>query len=378
MKTPTQLRLLASTNNARGDLFTRLVGDLFFALGYDNLRFDVHKSGREIDIQGTHRLEPRRLVAECKAQADKIGGADLNKFFGVVNRERSKDKQTPVTGYFVSLSGFRETGIEQEDETDEQERSILLDGSQVIEELIRIRILISHAHAAERAGRCAKHSELKDAVPDGAELLGHQLGYLWAVFYSQGKQRTHFALIHADGTALAKPVAQEVIQADRECGGSLHKLAYLSPPAPAPDREALAKRAVERYRKWIVTECGDIQLDGLPADADLSAFRMRLERLFCCWAAPLRRCRRWTCGRAPSWPGGARGCIPAWPFCRRVTRRSATTTRATVISSIPGSTAANGTTPPSTARGTWGRTPAWRYCHPATRLSVTSTSPTST
>ncbi len=33
MDTPASLRLLASTNNARGDLFTRLVKDLFFALG---------------------------------------------------------------------------------------------------------------------------------------------------------------------------------------------------------------------------------------------------------------------------------------------------------------------------------------------------------
>ncbi|NQT11424.1 MAG: NACHT domain-containing protein, partial [Planctomycetes bacterium] len=41
-----------------------------------------------------------------------------------------------------------------------------------------------------------------------------------------------------------------------------------------------AKSAVDRYRKWLVAECGYIQLDGLPADADLSAFRMRLERLF--------------------------------------------------------------------------------------------------
>ena len=280
MKTPTQLRLLASTNNARGDLFTRLVGDLFFALGYDNLRFDIHKSGREIDIQGTHRLEPRRLVAECKAHAKKMGGEDLNKFFGVVSRERDRDKRTPVAGYFVSLSGFRETGKEQEQQTSEQKRIILLDGRQVIEELIRIRILISHADAAERAGRCAEHAGLKDAVPDGAELLGHQSGYLWSVFYSQGKQRTHFALIHADGTPLAIPVAHEVIQADRKCKGSLHKMAYLSPLPPGPDREALAKSAVERYRQWVVTECGDIQLDGLPADADLSAFRMRLERLF--------------------------------------------------------------------------------------------------
>ncbi len=59
MQTPTSLRLLAATDNARGDLFTRLVKDLFFALGYDDLRLDLHTSGREIDIQGMHRLEPR-------------------------------------------------------------------------------------------------------------------------------------------------------------------------------------------------------------------------------------------------------------------------------------------------------------------------------
>lgn len=276
----THLRLLGSTNNACGDLFTRLTADLFFALGYDDLHFDVHKSGREIDIQGTHRLLPRRLVAECKAHADKMGGDHLNKFFGVLSRERGKDKQTPVDGYFVSLNGFRETGIEQERETDIQDRIVLLDGPRVIEELIRIRILVSQSEAAERAGRCAAQAGLPDAILDGAELLGHPLGYLWAVYYSQGKQRTHFALIHADGTPLAADSAQEVIQADRKCKGTLHKLTYLSPPAPVPDREAIAKAAVARYRQWVVAECGDIQLDGLPADADLAAFSMRLERLF--------------------------------------------------------------------------------------------------
>ena len=280
MTTPTPLRLLGSTNNARGDLFTRLVGDLFFALGYDDLRFDVHKSGCEIDIQGVHRVEPRRLVAECKAHGDKMGGADLNKLLGIVTRERDKHKPTPITAYFVSLSGFRETGKEQEQQTSEQKRIILLDGQRVIDELIRIRILVSRAEAAERAGRCAEHAGLTDAVIDGTELLGHPLGYLWVVFYARGKQRTHFALIHADGTPLAAAVADEVIKADRKCKGSLHKLTYLSPPAPAPDREAVAHAAVERYRQWVVKECGDIQLDGLPADANLSAFSMRLERLF--------------------------------------------------------------------------------------------------
>lgn len=276
----TPLRLLGSSNNARGDLFTRLTGDLFFALGYDELRFDVHKSGRELDIQGTHRLLPRRMVAECKAHADKMGGEDLNKFFGVLSRERSRDKETPVDGFFVSLNGFRETGIEQEQQTAEQDRIILVDGQRAINELIRVQILISLFEATERAGRCAAQAGLTDSVIDGTELLGHPLGYIWAVYYSQGKQRTHFALIHADGTPLATAVAREVIQVDRECEGSLHVMTYLSPPPSAPDRDTLAKAAVERYRQWVVQECGEIQLDGLPADAKLSAFSMQLERLF--------------------------------------------------------------------------------------------------
>ena len=115
---------------------------------------------------------------------------------------------------------------------------------------------------------------------DGAELLGHESGYLWIVFYSHGKQHTHFALIHADGTSLAEPVAHRVIQGDRDCNGSLHTFEYLAPPAPGPDREALATAAVERYRKWLAAECGYIQLDGLPADTNLAALRMKLERLF--------------------------------------------------------------------------------------------------
>lgn len=279
MTTSRPLRLLGATNNARGDLFTRLAGDLFFALGYDNLRRDVNKSGREIDIQGDHRTLPRRLVAECKAHKKKMGGAEVNKFLGVVTTERGKDKR-PVDGYFVSLNGLTGPALEQIDEVDEQDRIIPLDGKRIIDELICIEILISEAGAAERAGHCAEQNGLTDAVLDGAEVLGHSLGYLWAVYYSSGKQRTHFALIHADGTPLAEAVAQEVVQADRECEGSLHTLTYLPPPAPAADREAIAQAAVERYRQWVVEECGDIQMDGLPADADLSAFRMQLERVF--------------------------------------------------------------------------------------------------
>jgi hypothetical protein len=279
MDSPTTIRLLAWQNNARGDLFTRLMNDLFFALGYDALRRDVHQSGRELDIQGTHRLEPRRMVAECKAHTDKMGGSELNKFFGALTRERKKSAPVPITGYFVSLSGFTETGISQETETGD-DRLILLDAPRVIAELEHSRVLVGYARAAERAGHCAAHARLQDAVLDGADLLGHERGYLWALFYAHGKARTHVALIHADGTPLAESIAQEVIDADRQCGGSLHRLQYLSPPSPTPDRRAFADAAVARYRQWLGEECGYIQLDGLPAATDLSAARLKIERLF--------------------------------------------------------------------------------------------------
>jgi len=279
MTAPYQLRLLASTNNDRGDLFTRLVSDLFYALGYDNLRFDVHKTGREIDIEGTHRREPRRVIAECKAHAKKMGGAELNKLLGALTRERGKGM--PVTGYFVSLGGFSESGMEQELGTDEQHRIITLSASNVISELTDARILISLDEATERAGRCVEFAKLDDETTfEDAELLGHSLGYIWEIFYGRGKKRTHLALIHADGVPLAQSVAKEVVEADRECKGKLHELTYLAPPPTSPDRQALAQEAMEQYRRWLVAECGYIQLDGLPADTDLSALRMRLEKLF--------------------------------------------------------------------------------------------------
>ncbi|MFN2375127.1 MAG: restriction endonuclease, partial [Candidatus Binatia bacterium] len=134
MTPPSALRLLATTNNERGDLFTRLSKDLFFALGYDSLRLDVHRSGRELDVQGKHRMESRNVVGECKAHATKIGGDALNKFLGVLTRERARLKPTPVAGYFVSLSGFTETGIEQELESG-AEGLILLDAKRVVYEL---------------------------------------------------------------------------------------------------------------------------------------------------------------------------------------------------------------------------------------------------
>src|SRR5229473_357221 len=144
-----RIRILEEDNNRRGDLFGRLMADLFVALGYEQPRLNVHKSGRELDLAAEHRLEPRRAIGECKATAEPIGGDDLNKFVGALDAEH-EDKR-PVTGYFISLSGFKETAIEQESKR-RRTKIVTLTGPQVVSELVRGRILIGKDRATELAG----------------------------------------------------------------------------------------------------------------------------------------------------------------------------------------------------------------------------------
>ena len=112
---PVEIRILEKESNKRGDLFGRLMSHLFLALGYDDVRLNIHKTGREVDVEATDRTEKRRAVAECKAEKAKIGGTDINEFVGVLDAEKRRgDPKTK--GYFISLSGFTESAIEQEKE----------------------------------------------------------------------------------------------------------------------------------------------------------------------------------------------------------------------------------------------------------------------
>ena len=143
------IRILEKENNRRGDLFGRLMADLFVALGYEQPRINVHKTGRELDLSAEHRLEPRCAIAECKATVRPMGGSDLNKFAGVLNAESGK---RPVTGYFISLAGFTEAAIEQEKHR-RRTKIIRLTGAQIVSELVEGRILVPKERATELAGR---------------------------------------------------------------------------------------------------------------------------------------------------------------------------------------------------------------------------------
>lgn len=277
MQEQVSIRILEKENNRRGDLFGRLMADLFVALGYEQPRLNIHKTGREVDLSAEHRLEPRRAIAECKATTEPIGGDDLNKFVGVLDAERGDGEA--ITGYFISLAGFKETAIEQESQR-RKTKIVLLTGAQVVSELIKGRILVPKERATELAGRCC--GALNHLVLDPeAEFLAHERGWIWAIYYTQGKARTHFTLVHSDGTPLARVLADKIVAADRICGGELHGLFCLNPiPSPGSDNDSPVAATLAAYRRYIESECGFIQLDGMPADSDVGSRRLRLESLF--------------------------------------------------------------------------------------------------
>src|SRR6185437_1648300 len=273
------IRMLEADANKRGDLFARLMEDLFASLGYQRFRFNIHKSGRELDLEGEHRTENRVLIAECKATDSPIGGAELNKFYGALDVERRKKGNSNSCGYFVSLAGFTETAIEQEKEAG-LTQFVPLSGEAVVQELITGRIIVPERKAMELAGRCINGDQGTLVSELRSELLAHQMGWIWAVYFGRGKQRTHFALVHADGTFIAHQIAQQIIDADASVDGGLTRLQYLSPPA---DRSVTAESLAEawkQYAGYLGRECGEIQLEGLPADQEVGSRKIDLESIF--------------------------------------------------------------------------------------------------
>jgi hypothetical protein len=159
-----------------------------------------------------------------------------------------------------------------------KKRVILINGQKVVEELINGRIIVTLQRAMELSGRCAsKHCN--SLVPETFELLGHYIGWIWAIYFATNKQITHYSLIHADGETLSPDLATRIIEADKSVGGKLEQLQYLSPIIETTPDGAI-NEAREKYFNYLSKECGEIPLEGLPADQEVGSRRLNLDRIF--------------------------------------------------------------------------------------------------
>lgn len=263
------LRIVASDSNKLGDTLTLLTRDLFHTLGYEDCRFNVHKPGRELDVEARHCYENRRMFAECKATSEPIGGSDINKFVGALDVERRRHAPTPLHGYFVSLSGFRESAVEQEKDAG-GDRVTLITGHDIVRRLTDGNVVVRPEVAIENATRCAATVSADLRVMD-VELLGHADGWAWSVRFGVEDEPTHVCLVHADGRVLSEAAAAALL-------GSLpglrvlHGKPRIGPSDPEPD--------LDYYKDYLLNEYGAITLEGMPADHEVGSRSFRLESLY--------------------------------------------------------------------------------------------------
>ncbi|WP_204015809.1 NACHT domain-containing protein, partial [Micromonospora andamanensis] len=268
------LAIVAADSNEKGDLLGRLVVDFFYCLGYDDCKLNIPKSGREIDLKARHRREPRLVVAECKATSAPIGGADVNKFAGVLGAERDKADGADVRGYFISLSGFTSSAIQQEEDL-KRSRLTLINGSELVEELVRGKFVVPATKAQLSAVKALSDSSPEVEVQDNAALLGTTTGWFWLLDILVGSTQGAL-LVHADGSVVSATVAAETWAAfarnyPSESRTLLNKL--VSQPA---DLESSQRE----YLQYIVRDFGGITLEGLPATRQVGSRRFRLEDLY--------------------------------------------------------------------------------------------------
>lgn len=274
------IEILEKDNNKKGDLFGRLMGDLFHALGYDEPRLNIHKSGREIDLSANHRTENKIAIAECKAHKDKIGGDDVNKFIGAFDaekRKKAKSKDFDLVGYFISLSGFKETAIEQEEDLDES-RVILLRPEKIVEELVKGRILVP----LERAAAAVDTYKGELSLAKEVDLFAYQGGWVWVVYFSTNKGQTisHYALIHAEGKPLVNELENRIIELDKTTSKKLLGLTCLSQKDEIFTERISIDETKKKYFEYLENECGEIQFEGLPTDKDSGSVKVKLESIF--------------------------------------------------------------------------------------------------
>src|SRR5450432_2823428 len=91
--------IAVGSTHEKGRALERAVGAVWTQLGYRKLRFNIHATGEEIDVEGTHVVSGEVLKGQCKAHTDKIDAGPLRQFFGDVEKERGRSDR--VTGIFV-------------------------------------------------------------------------------------------------------------------------------------------------------------------------------------------------------------------------------------------------------------------------------------
>lgn len=207
------IKILASNPNEKGDLFENFTKKILDALGFHNFRIDVHKVGRELDIQANHKVTDEPILCECKAHEEKLGTNHFKIFSEGYGHEYNSNKR--LKGLFFSLSGFKDTLIEYYNEKPKkfQERFKIYSDTD-IEGFLKNSKIVESVETIEYIVRKKIPYEISQIY-----LTVSKQGLLWVITFKSFGTETHFSIVSEKGDEVPKLICDEIYELDNDLNG---------------------------------------------------------------------------------------------------------------------------------------------------------------
>ena len=207
-------KILAKTNDEKGNLFEELMGDVLDGVGYTDLEFNRMLPSGEFDITGRHKISGQEILVECKAEGKPIGKSDLQKFHSKYTVEYNKKSQgQPLVGLFFSLSGFANTALQYHNNLDEQEKTRfrLFGYKEILDILKDLKLIHSEETILHTVARRIPYSISR------CYLVKSPSGLYWVVLFFTEGEETHSAIVDGKGDDIAvRRVCDEIVSLDSE------------------------------------------------------------------------------------------------------------------------------------------------------------------
>lgn len=149
----------------------------------------------------------------------------------------------------------------------------MLGPNEIADNLINGRIVLKPDQAIAEASKWLD-TESSCRLSE-TQLLAHGSGWYWIILYENlASAPGSYSIVHADGHVMQRQQAEAI-------GASIKQLSNLQYAGPAyADNDAKLADARKRYLDYLIREHGHITLEGLPADRETGAKKLRLENIY--------------------------------------------------------------------------------------------------
>ena len=191
-------------------MFEKFMEKVLDSAGYEDFRRGARKTGRQIDLYAKNKITGQPIICECKAHEDPIGAGDVNKFYGIYDKEYRQNNT--LIGLFFSLSGFTSTALaDYDDMLSEVKRRFFLRDDKFIISILRKTETIASEDKLEYIIK----SKIKHNLGE-KYLLYTSTGTYWVQLVLTKNKVTHFIVLDPKGEEVSTYICSEIGSMDKE------------------------------------------------------------------------------------------------------------------------------------------------------------------